>query len=225
MSIQFYLIKDLNKEKPFGPRGRRDYSDFPPEAQRGMWWHYWFMDFYEKYADWIREERSPPKAKKPEEQRIINLFYKMENQRYLLNPENWLPVRTEWYLENEYYRGQIDRVDQLDEEGNCRIVEYKAKRKDLDEQEALFYTKLLTDELPIIDKTITLRKVTEIAVYYYETGEFWQKQITRKDVENLEQLLERMREEIFQPNIVKRKNCSPGEIRCKYREICERIFV
>ena len=223
--FKFYLVKDLNQGKLFGPRGRRDYSKFSPESQRGMKWHYWFMDFHKTYSERISEGLPPPKGETEDETRIIRLFYKAEKERYKQNTNYWLPVETEWYLQNDSYRGIIDRVDQLNEEGNCRIVEYKATKKQFDEQEVLFYAKLLADELPIIDNDKTLQQVTEIAVYYYESGEYWFKEIIQEDLLRLEQLLLDIRKDILSPNCVKKGNCSPRETHCIFRDVCEVILL
>ena len=223
--FKFYLIKDLNQGKPYGPRGRRDYSGFSPEAQRGMKWHYWFMDFHENHSKMIIEELPPPTTEKADDNRIIKLFYEVEVERYKKNPNFWLPVKTEWYLQNELYRGQIDRVDQLDKEGRCRVVEYKPTKKQFDEQEVLFYAKLLADELSIVDDNMKLLEVTEVAIYYYETGEFWRKKITQEDLTKFEQFLLTVREEMLTPNWVKKENCYPRKTNCVYRDACEVILL
>lgn len=223
--FKFYLVKDLNQRKPYGPRGRRDYSKFSPESQRGMKWHYWFMDFHKTYSERICDELPPPKGETKDENRIIRLFYEAEKVRYDQNPDYWSPVETEWYLQNDSYRGIIDRVDQLDDNGNCRIVEYKAIKGLFDEKEVLFYANLLSDELPIIDNEKTLQQVTEVAVYYYELGEYWCKEITQEDLLELEQFLQTVRKEILSPNWVKKKNCSQRETHCIFRDACEVILL
>ncbi len=223
--FKFYLIKDLNQGKPLGPRGRRDYSKFSPESQRGMRWHYWFMDFHKKNSERIIKGLPPPTTEKAEDNRIIKSFYEVEAERYKQNPDYWLPVKTEWYLQNELYRGQIDRVDQLDKEGKCRVLDYKPKRQPFDEQEMIFYAKLLADELPIIDGKGGLWEVVEVATYYYETGEFWRKEITKNDVTKFEQFLLTVKEEIQSPNWIKRENCSPRDTYCIYRDACEVIIL
>ena len=223
--FKFYLIKDLNQGKPFGPRGRRDYSGFSPEAQRGMKWHYWFMDFHKNHSKRIIEELPSPTTEKADDNRIIKLFYEVEVERYKKNPDYWFPVKTEWYLQNDLYRGQIDRVDQLNKEGRCRVVEYKPTRKQFDEQEVLFYAKLLADELTIVENNMKLLEVTEVAIYYYETGEFWRKEISQEDFIKFEQFLLMIREEMLIPNWVKKENCYPRETNCVYRDACEVILL
>ena len=221
--FKFYLIKDLNQGKAYGPRGRRDYSNFSPESKRGMKWHYWFMDFYKNHSKRIIENQPPPTGEKVADNRIINQFHKVEVKRYNENPEYWLPVETEWYLQNESCRGIIERVDQLNKDGNCQVVEYKATKGSYDKQEVLFYACLLANELPIIDGERTLRQVTEIAIYYYETGEFWRKEITQENLTKFEQFLQMTREEMLAPNWIKKENCSPRDTNCMYRDVCEVI--
>jgi len=223
--FKFYLIKDLNQGKAYGPRGRRDYSNFSPESKRGMKWHYWFMDFYKNHTKRIIENQPPPTGEKVDENRIIKQFHKVEVKRYNENPEYWLPAEIEWYIQNESCRGIIDRVDQLNKDGNCRVVEYKATKGSYDEQEALFYACLLTNELPIIDDEKILRQVAEIAIYYYDSGEFWRKEITQEDLTKFEQFLQLTREKMLAPNWLKKENCSLRDTFCVYRDVCKLILL
>jgi len=104
-------------------------------------------------------------------------------------------------------------------------VEYKATKGAYDEQEALFYAYLLANELPIIDSERALRQVAEIAIYYYESGEFWRKEITQENLTKFEQFLQMTREEMLTPNWVKKENCSPRDTNCMYRDACEVILL
>jgi hypothetical protein len=223
--FKFYMIKDLNQNQPPGPRGRRDYSRFSKESQEGMKWHYWFMDFFSNYAERIMLDQPPSEGETAEDTKIINLFYQQELVRYKQNPQNWLPFKVEWYLQNEIYRGTIDRVDMLNKAGDCRIVEYKRRKGVYDEQEVLFYAYLLTKDLPVYENNQLIRKVTEVAVYYYQTGELWSKKIAEADLAVLEKFLVVVREEIMTPNWVKKDECSPRNTHCIYREVCERILL
>jgi hypothetical protein len=208
-----------------GPRGKRDYSKFSKEAQVGMKWHCWLMDFYSNYTESIVLNQPPPKGEANEDNRIINLFYQHELTRYKLNPDYWLPFKVEWYIQNDLYRGTIDRVDILNKDGDCRVVEYKRRKRVYDEQELLFYAFLLTKELPYYQDNQLIRNVTEIAVYYYQTGEFWSKNITKTDLAVFEKFLGLVRNEIMEPNWVKKNGCNQENTYCIYREVCELIQI
>ncbi|NHJ40776.1 MAG: PD-(D/E)XK nuclease family protein, partial [Asgard group archaeon] len=119
----------------------------------------------------------------------------------------------------------LDRVDLLNKEGDCRIVEYKGRKGIYDELEVLFYANLLSNELPFYDDNQLIRKVIEIAVYYYKIGEFWRKKIKKSDLSEFEQFLISVREEMMKPNWVKKDGCSPMNTHCIYRDICELLLM
>ena len=169
--LKFYIIKSMNQGMSYGPRGERDYSDFSGESIEGMFWHEWFEVFHNNFYEDISNNKPTPKGRNSRETKIKKMFYEKELERYNKQPEFWHPLATELYLESEWTRGEIDRIDQLNDQGNCLLIEYKKKKSEFDEQELLFYACLINQIGGVIDEGDFPIKITEIEVYYYLTGE------------------------------------------------------
>ncbi|MFX1538448.1 MAG: PD-(D/E)XK nuclease family protein [Promethearchaeota archaeon] len=221
--LKFYLIKSQNYNLPLGPRGRRDYSQFSSEKQEGMYWHYWFMDFYKTYKEDIKTGAPAPTDELPHKTFIMTAFYQLELKRFRDNPHFWCPLATELYLQSEYYRGTLDRIDLLNTQGDSRVVEYKARPGVFDRDELLFYALLLSQKLADEELLQSVTAVKEIAVYYYRLGEFQAERITLKDLQLFEQRLQTIIEEIFQPNWVRKEGCDGHNKDCSYSCICKNI--
>ncbi|MHA1211261.1 MAG: PD-(D/E)XK nuclease family protein [Candidatus Heimdallarchaeota archaeon] len=215
--FKFYLIKDLNKNKPYGPRGERDYSPFSEESKEGMKWHKWFEKFFDTYKEDI-DTRLPPKGKDEAETLIMRRFFQQEKQRCKTNQTFWKPIERESYLQTEHYRGTIDRVDQLNKERECRIIEYKGNPGLFDEQELLFYANLFLEEYP-------LKKVSQLATYYYWSGELVIRAICEDDLIAFKEKLENIKMEMLTPNWKRTKNCHEQNIRCSFNVICQKIAI
>jgi len=221
--LKFYLIKSGNYNLPYGPRGERDYSSFSAGSQDGMKWHAWLEAFHEKYFEDIRDNNPAPTSEKKKDTEIMGMFYEKEKERYKKQSKYWNPLTTELYLESEHFRGEIDRIDQLNEQGDCLLVEYKRQRKEFDEQELLFYACLINQVGGKIPDVSYLIRVKEIEVYYYETGESYRRKLLDKELTNFELFIKAIREEIFSPNWIRKENCDILSSNCDYREICFRV--
>lgn len=222
--MQFYIIKDMNQGIPYGPRGKRDYSSFPKHIQRGIKWHKWFENYYTEYSHCVRQNLPPPKGDSIEDDQIIAMFHRLELERYHTNPDLWFPLARELYTQSDFYRGTIDRLDLLNLNGDCRIVDYKSAPKLFDNQEMMFYAYLITQELDTLKKDYPITSVKEVSNYYYATGEFRVRAITPDDLATFEQFLQSIRDEIMEPNWLRKEDCNQLDINCLYKPICSRIL-
>ena len=220
--MKFYIIKSLNQHKPLGPRGRRDYSGFSMQEKEGMFWHYWLMDFHENYQWEVKKEKPAPTGEDPYQTFVMTAFYDLELKRYQENQRFWYPI-TECYVQSQLYRGTIDRIDQLNEQGDCRIVEYKKKEGAYDWKEVMFYGNLVTKEIANIENLPKNAQVKELAIYYYSTGKLVMKELKKEDLEVFEQELEELRKEMSKPNWVRKKGCDGNSQKCRYSGICKTI--
>lgn len=221
--LKFYIIKSLNLGILYGSRGDRDYSEFSDESKEGMFWHEWFEEFHDNYFDDINNNQPAPKGETQKETKIMKTFYEKELKQYQKQPEFWHPIATERYLESELLRGEIDRIDQLNEQGDCLLIEYKMSKKQFDEQELLFYACLINQVEGIIDENVFSIRITEIELYYYLTGETIRRKLLEDEVANFENYLKSIREEIFLPNWVRREECDMYNTKCKFKRICKFI--
>jgi len=221
--LKFYIIKSMNQGMAYGPRGERDYSEFPEDSNDGMFWHSWFEVFHDKYFEDISNNKSAPKGKNPRETRIMRRFYERELERYQHQPEFWHPLATELYLKSERIRGEIDRIDQLNDKGECLLIEYKKKKSVFDEQELLFYACLINQIGGVIDERDFPIRITEIEVYYYLTGETIRRKILEDELASFEHYLKSIKEEIFIPNWIRKENCDMLNSKCKFKRVCKCI--
>jgi len=213
----------MNQGMPYGSRGERDYSNFHEDSQDGMWWHTWFKVFHEDYFEEIMNEEPAPIDIDPEKTRIIKMFYQKEQERYKKQPEFWKPLVIEIYLESEKYRGEIDRIDQLNDQGDCLLKEYKRNKHDFDEQQLLFYACLINQLKGEFNGINFPVKITEIEVYYYQTGETIRRKLLESEITNFDNYLKSVIDEIYTPNWVKREDCDMMSSNCKFRKICKCI--
>lgn len=221
--LKYYIIKSLNQGMPYGARGGRDYSEFPEESKDGMFWHEWFELFHDDYFEDIVNDHPAPQGENPRETRIMKMFYEKERERFTKQPSFWFPKAKEHYLESEWLRGEVDRIDQLNEQGDCLLIEYKRNKKQFDEQELLFYACLVNqlegiiceEDLPII--------IREIELYYYQTGETIRRRLLDNEILNFENYMKSIREEIFLPNWVRKEECDMYNTKCKFKRICKFI--
>jgi len=221
--LKFYIIKSMNQGMVYGPRGERDYSEFPENSIDGMYLHTWFEMFHDKYFEDISNNKLAPKGRNPRETRIMKMFYKKELERYQQQPEFWHPLATEQYLESERIRGEIDRIDKLNDQGEYLLIEYKSKKSEFDEQELLFYACLINQIDGVIDERDFPIKITEIEVYYYLTGETFRRKILEAELTNFEKYLKSIKEEIFIPNWIRKEDCDMLNSKCKFKIVCKCI--
>jgi len=221
--FQFYLLKELQKE--IDGIKRRDFSNYEQFLVDGIEKHYWLERFYENYHKEIENNTNP--SLKSADRGIIwkEAFLDFEIRRYRQNPDFWKPIAVEFYLETNNYRGKIDRIDKLNKEGHCRIIDYKSYPGEFDEEELLFYALLLSKELPH-QKLPAITKVAEIGLYYYSIGDFYYAQITTEIVSQFCDFLEKIRLEMLELNSIKKHlTCDFHSTNCLYREICQRIHI
>jgi len=221
--MKFYIIKSMNYGISYGSRGERDYSSHRKEAREGMEWHERFEKFHDLYFEDIRNNEPAPKMKKVKDTRILKMFYEKELERYKQQPQYWFPLVTEQYLETEFFRGEIDNINQLNDQRDCLLTEYKRNKKPYDEQELLFYAcliKQLNGRILEDDEQIT---ITEIELYYFLTGETIRRRITEKELAAFENYMKAIRKEMLAPNWTRKEDCLVLHSHCKYARICHCI--
>jgi len=220
--LKFYLLKELNKD--IDKSKRKDYSDYEPNLVEGINKHLWYKTFYKKFGRKIQDESyllSNSNLSEPWKKKFIDF----EIKRYREQSSYWEPVALELFLKTTEYRGQIDRIDQLDEQGNCRIVEYKPHPSEFDEEELLFYSVLVNELLPL-KEIQTVTKVSEIGVYYYSIGQFYKAKITAEKIQTFGIYLKKIRRDMLNCyKIKKKKDCDLYSTDCLYREICQRTGI
>lgn len=119
----FYLTRELYKKSNSLPRiNINDYESF---LQNGIKKHRWLRFFYKKYATDILNGIYPALPINERNETWKKQFIEFEINRYNSNPIFWKPAAVELYLSNSKYSGKIDRIDVINEDGHCRIVEYK----------------------------------------------------------------------------------------------------
>jgi len=221
--LKFYIIKSMNQGMPYGSRGERDYSSHPDEAKEGMEWHARFEKFHDRYFDDIRDNEPAPKLKTIRDTKIMKLFYEKEQERYKQQPEFWFPVIIEQYLESDLFRGEFDRINQLNDQRDCLLIEYKRNKKQFDEQELLFYACLINQVGGRIIEGEEPIRITEAELYYYLTGETKRRKITDEELTAFNSYVKAVREEMLQPNWVRKEGCRVLHSECKYAQVCHRI--
>ncbi len=221
-SFKFYILKELNNDAKSGATWITDLTDHRPDIQEGLKWHQWFNDFYNKYGEDIRNGVYPIINGKDEI--LKKKFIDLEIKRYNNSPQFWEPIGTEFMLNDNYLKGKIDRIDKVNEQGHCRIIEYKKNPGFFDKEELLFYTLLLSNTLPHPGLPGIIQ-VTQIGTYYYNIGEFNIDSISLNERQKFEQFLHNIRKEMLQPNLAKNQNCNFKRTNCLYHEICRRIRI
>ncbi|MBY8995986.1 MAG: PD-(D/E)XK nuclease family protein [Candidatus Heimdallarchaeota archaeon] len=221
--FQFYIMKDLNKQT--NQSMRYDYSDYEPTLLDGIKKHQWLQEFHQTYGADIQNNAYPRLQESDNKKNWKKKFIDYEIKRFKEKPEFWEPVAVEFFLKSQNYRGKIDRIDQINTHGHCRIVENKPYPSEFDEEELLFYTALLTSLIPCPDLP-AITKVAEIGVYYYYTGEFYKSKVTIETMRSFNDYLEKIRKKMLNPRSIKKKRvCDLDFIQCLYREICQRINI
>ncbi|MHA1761860.1 MAG: PD-(D/E)XK nuclease family protein [Candidatus Heimdallarchaeota archaeon] len=221
--FQFYLTKELNKFDKQSPR--INYSDYEPFLQDGIKKHLWLQNFYRKYSTDIQNNVYPVLLGKEKNKLWKKNFINFEINRFKREADFWEPVAVELFLEYNNYCGKIDRIDLLNNQGHCRVVEYKSRPSEYDEEELLFYTVLLTKMLPHQDLP-NITRVSELGIYYYNTGEFFKARVTDEIIIMFDEYIEAIRKEMLDPNLIKKKNkCDFINTNCLYRAICQRIAI
>lgn len=221
--LLFYLTRELNKRSsslpPISP------SDYEPFLQNGMEKHRWLQCFYQKYTTDIQNGLYPKLPVRDQDEYWKNQFIEYEINRYNANPLLWDPIAVELYLTNGKYCGKIDRIDPLKEKEHCRVVEYKSTPREFDEEELLFYAVLLTEILPV-NELPNITRVSEIGIYYYSTGEFYQAKITPEIISVFKAYIEDIRKDMLDLHLIKKKKkCDFDTTSCLEREICKRIVL
>jgi len=219
----FYLTRELNKRfNSLPPISPSDYESF---LQKGMEKHRWLQCFYQKYAVNIQNGVYPQLSEKEKNEYWKKQFIEHEINRYNTNPLLWEPIAVELYLSNGKYCGKPDRIDPLKEKGHCRVVEYKSLPREFDEEELLFYAVLLTEVLPV-NELPNIAQVSEIGIYYYTSGEFFQAKITPEIITIFKDYIEDIRNDMLDLDLIKKKKkCDFDRTSCIEREICKRIVL
>ncbi len=153
----------------------------------------------------------------------MKMFFEKELDRYQKHPDFWHPVATEHYLESDSFRGEIDCIDQLNEQVDCLLIEYKRNKNHHDEQELLFYACLLKQIGGFVQKTDYPINIKEIEIYYYETGEIIRRKIQESELDSFEEYMKSIINEIFMPNWIRKENCHILNSTCKFRRVCNCI--
>ncbi len=220
--FQFYLLKELHKSKGQS-KGTLDHTGYERFLQEGIEKHLWLQFFYKKYGANIQNSLYPQMNSKDRSVPWKKAFLDFEVRRYQQTPDFWEPLAVELYLRNESLCGKIDRIDQVDEYGRCRVVEYKSLPGEFDEEELLFYSFLLSNLLPIPELP-NITEVSEIAVYYYKNAEYYSALLTPDSLLSFSDYLERIRVKMLDPYLIrKNKACDFTTTRCLHHEICQRI--
>jgi len=222
--FQFYLMKEMHKSK-----GRRkeslNYIDYEWFLRDGIENHLWLQTFYENYSIDIQKNVYPKLKKSDKKDSWKMAFIDNEIKRFRQAPDFWEPLAVELFLQNDFLCGKADRIDKLDNQGCCRIVEYKSSPSDFEEKELLFYTLLLTNLLPN-ENLPNITNVSEIGIYNYKTNEFYIAQVTAEKVDLFSNYLKEIRAKMLDPRMIKKKkDCDYATTKCLYREICQRIHI
>lgn len=221
--FKFYLLKELQKSK--GEGNEVDHSHYESFLREGIKKHLWLQHFYKNYGTAIRKNLSPPLSEEDKDVPWKKAFLDFEVKRYQQVLEFWEPLAVELFLRNDSLCGKIDRIDQVDEYGRCRVVEYKSLPGKFDEEELLFYSFLLSNLLPFPELS-NITEVSEIAVYYYKNAEYYSAQLTTDSLSSFSDYLEEIRDKMLDPYLIrKKKACDFTTTRCLYREICQRIHI
>ena len=221
--FQFYIMKDLNKQSGFSLRS--NFSDYEPSLREGLENHSWLQMFHQTHGTDI-QSNTYPKLKDEEKNCPWKMdFVDFEIKRFKQVPDFWNPVEVELYLQNDSLCGKIDRIDRVNNQGHCRIVEYKSYPNQFDEEELLFYAVLLRNQLPLHELP-NVKEVSELGIYYYKINEYYNAQITTEIINSFEEHIKIIRLEMLNPqSIKKKKECHFNTAKCLYRDICQRINI
>ena len=219
--LKFYLMKTIQKDNHFATGELHTHKDNLERLQDGMLWHQWFSTFHSIYHNCIIIDDRPLEG--TEASPIAHLFYEFELKRYRENPEYWVPIAQNVEIKNDYYCGLIDRVDQINDLGHCRIIEIKASRKQYTQEELFFYAVLLSHEKERLDWFPKNGQITELATYYYTSGEFSIQKISEGEIIVFEAQLYNTMKEMLRPNMKKKKGCNCVSTQCQFKEICKRM--
>ena len=182
-------------------------------------------DIYKKYGTDIQNNLNSQMSAEDRTVPWKKAFLDFEVRRYQQAPDFWEPLAVELYLRNDSLCGKIDRIDQVDKQGHCRVVEYKSLPGEFDEEELLFYSFLLTTQLPT-QELLGITNVSEIGVYYYTSKEYFTAQVTADILASFSDHLEEIRAKMMNPHLIKKKKgCDFATTKCLYREICQRIHI
>ena len=216
-------MKDLNKQT--GNVLRYDFSDYEPVLREGIENHNWLQFFHQTHGSDIKNNVYPKLEDEDKKCPWKIDFVDFEIKRFKKDPEFWEPLVVEYYLQNDFLCGKIDRIDRVDEQGHCRIVEYKSYPNQKDEEELLFYAVLLKNQLPLHEFS-NIKEVSELGIYYYKLNEYYKANITSEILNSFEENIKVIRKEMLDPqSIKKKKNCNFANSRCLFRDICQRINI
>ncbi|MHA1185307.1 MAG: RecB family exonuclease [Candidatus Heimdallarchaeota archaeon] len=217
--LKFYLLKQQNLHTKEGPRSNTSSKFYRNSTNRGIRIHRLLKEFYGEYGDNLQAGDLPPENVLFDP--VLRLFWEQEVHRFEVEGEYWYPFALETYIATPTLRGIIDRIDQLDER-TCRLVEYKSKPKgSLLNEELLFYALLISESKEFQQKY--KKTVTQGAVYYYDTGEWFSREISPEDILDFKEYLVTIREEIMTGNWVKRHNCEYQKQDCFFATICTKV--
>lgn len=221
--FQFYIMKDLNKQTSYGLR--YDFSDYETPLREGIENHNWLQMFHQTYGADIQSNTYPKLIDEDRKCPWKMDFVDFEINRFKQDPDFWEPLAVELYIQDDSLCGKIDRIDRVDDQGNCRIVEYKSYPNRFDEEELLFYAVLLRNQLPHQELSI-IKEVSELGIYYYKLNEFNKAHVMAEILDSYEEYIKVIRMEMIEPqSIKKKKDCHFATTRCLFRDICQRINI
>lgn len=203
--LKFYLQKEQHLTTKEGPRANQDTSNHPAHLARGIKWHDRLTTFYQKKAKGLlagtiseREALNHP---------YYQLFWQQELHRRAFDPDNWYPLAFEYYCSSPILRGKIDRIDPLGP-SDCCLVEYKGswENRGYLYEELLFYA-LLVSESESFQQEIG-RPVSQVACYFYNTGEWYTREVSPADLSSFREYLVALRSEMVSGNWARKINCS-----------------
>lgn len=191
------------------------------KEQEAILWKQWFKSFHSIYHNCIQFNDNP--FQRGKENTAAKLFYEFEAKRYRENPKFWFPVMHDCFIQNDYYSGKIDRVDQLNEKGDCRVIQYIEENNETIAQELLFSAVLLSHEKERLEWFPEQGQISEIAAYNIFTGEFQAEKISERDIIFYESKLYETIKAILRPTMKKKINCENSVSQCPFKEICKRM--
>jgi len=217
--LKFYLLKQQNLYTRQGPRSNASNKFYRVPTKKGIESHNKLKAFYSLYSKALRRGEPPPE--KVLQEKLLRLFWDQETHCYKVQSEYWFPLALEIYIATPTMRGIIDRVDQLDDH-TCRLVEYKSSPKGSFLNEELLFYALLVSESKAFQQQYK-KVVTQGAVYYYETGEWLTREITKEDIHDFKGYLQSIREDIMTGNWIKRYQCEFQKHECFFATVCIKV--
>lgn len=180
----------------------------------GIELHLFFATFHQHYDISIYNNIVPSKLV---ENPIKLLFWKYQLKRYrkLEEKSYWSPIWKELQLMNKYQRGIIDCVEMLEGEQKLRLIDYKKKKYEKDQDALNFYALLLNHH--IIEMGWDDLEIDEIGCYYYLEGELCLEKFTKNSEKNITDKIKQVLNQIKNENFcLNKEHCNS----CQFNIIC-----